>query len=154
LATEHTVQVALPAESVMVEADQDRIGQVLANLLTNADKYSPLERPITLTLRVESLKPAEAGEPSKRIRRESGARQVRVLVQDEGPGIPLVEQPHLWEHFHRVPGVQARPGTGESLGLGLYINREIVERHGGTVGVESAPGKGSTFWFILPLLTP
>jgi signal transduction histidine kinase len=153
LATEHTVRIVLPAEPVMVEADQDRIGQVLANLLTNADKYSPLERPITLTLRVESLKPAEVGEPSKRTRRESVTRQARVLVQDEGPGIPLVEQPHLWERFHRVAGVSARPGTGESLGLGLYINREIVERHGGIIGVKSTPGKGSTFWFTLPLLT-
>jgi PAS domain S-box-containing protein len=154
LATEHSVRVELPAESVMVEADQDRIGQVLANLLTNADKYSPLERPITLTLRVESLKLAEAGEPSKQIGRASSTRQARVLVQDEGPGIPLVEQPHLWERFHRVAGVHARPGAGESLGLGLYINREIVERHGGSIGVKSMPGKGSTFWFTLPLLTP
>ncbi|MGO8951155.1 MAG: ATP-binding protein [Ktedonobacterales bacterium] len=154
LATQRTVRVELLDEPVMVDADQDRIGQVLDNLLTNADKYSPLERPITLTLRVEVIKPIEAGEPTKRTKHDSGAKQARVLVKDEGLGIPRVEQPQLWERFHRVAGVQARPGTGESLGLGLYINREIVERHGGTIGVESTPGKGSTFWFTLPLLTP
>jgi signal transduction histidine kinase len=82
------------------------------------------------------------------------ARQARVLIRDEGPGIPLQEQPHLWERFHRVAGVQARPGTGESLGFGLYIGQEIIKAHKGVIGVESVAGRGSTFWFTLPLLTP
>jgi signal transduction histidine kinase len=135
MASKRIVQVELPAAPVIVDADRDRIGQVLANLLSNADKYSPLERPLILSLQVES------------------ARQARVLVHDEGPGISPQEQPHLWDRFHRVAGVQARPGTGGSLGFGLYISQEIVKAHEGTIGVTSTPGQGSTFWFTLPLRT-
>ncbi|MGE5333622.1 MAG: sensor histidine kinase, partial [Nitrososphaerota archaeon] len=133
------LHVNLPDEPVMVQADRDRIGQVLANLLSNADRYSPIEQPITLTLRIERETTAVGG------------AQVRVLIRDEGAGIPEQEQAHVWERFHRAVGTQPRPGTGVSLGLGLYISREIIERHGGTMGLESAPGKGSTFWFTLPL---
>ena len=160
LATKRVVRVELPAGPVMVDADRDRIGQVLANLLSNADKYSPLERPITLTLRVDPISSSETGEPHDLIQQAKhpegaqNARQARILVQDEGPGIPPQEQSHLWERFHRVPGVQARPGSGGSLGFGLYISHEIVTAHGGAIGVESTPGQGSTFWFTLPLLTP
>jgi signal transduction histidine kinase len=149
VATERDVRINLPDGPVVASADRDRIGQVLANLLSNADKYSPTERPITLSLRVE---------PTQRHTEPRAGTQVaqwaRVLIQDEGPGIPLEEQAHIWERFHRVTGVQARPGAGGSLGLGLYISREIIERHGGTIGVESAPGAGSGFWFTLPLASP
>jgi PAS domain S-box-containing protein len=158
LATKRTVRVELPAGPVMIDADQDRIGQVLANLLSNADKYSPLDRTITLTLRVEPGQSSQfieaGGEQTPRDRGAMRARQARVLIRDEGPGIPLQEQPHLWERFHRVAGVQARPGTGESLGFGLYIGQEIIKAHKGVIGVESVAGRGSTFWFTLPLLTP
>lgn len=133
------LRLNLPDEPVMVQADRDRIGQVLANLLSNADRYSPIEQPITLTLCIERGTTA------------AGGAQVRVLIRDEGAGIPEQEQAHIWERFHRVAGAQPRPSTGVSLGLGLYISREIIERHGGTMGLESAPGKGSTFWFTLPL---
>ena len=150
MATKRAVRVELPAAPVLVDADRDRIGQVVANLLGNADKYSPLERPIALSLRVE---PAESGQDAQATGDGQYARLARVLVQDEGPGIPLQEQPHLWERFHRVPGVQARPGSGGSLGFGLYISQEIINAHDGTIGVESTSGQGSTFWFTLPLLT-
>src|SRR5690348_2408530 len=96
------LRVHLPEEPVMVEADRDRIGQVLANLLINADKYSPIERPITLTLRIESGAPANDAPVTW--------QAARVLVQDAGPGIPLYEQEHIWERFHRVAGVQPRSG--------------------------------------------
>ncbi len=137
MASARTLQVNISADPIPVKADPDRIGQVLANLLSNADKYSPPQRPVTLQL---DLLP---GEPSPGI--------ARVRIQDEGPGIALEEQSRLWNRFHRVANVQARPGTGGSLGLGLFISRKIIERHGGEIGVESAPGKGSTFWFTLPL---
>ena len=74
----------------------------------------------------------------------------RVSVRDRGPGIPRGEQERIWERFYRVRGVRARSGQGTGLGLGLHISKTIVERHGGLVGVESAVGVGSTFWFTLP----
>ena len=71
-------------------------------------------------------------------------------MQDHGPGIPLAEQEHVWERFHRVPGVEVCSGSGVGLGLGLYISRAIIEYHHGQVGVESLPGAGATFWFAPP----
>jgi signal transduction histidine kinase len=65
--------------------------------------------------------------------------------------VSVAEQVHLWERFYRVPGVRHQDGSSVGLGLGLYICQSIVERHGGQVGVESAPGAGATFWFTLPL---
>jgi signal transduction histidine kinase len=72
-------------------------------------------------------------------------------VRDHGPGLPQEEQDLIWERFHRVKGVEVQSGAGVGLGLGLHISRMIVERHHGQVGVDSAPGQGSTFWFTLPL---
>jgi signal transduction histidine kinase len=79
--------------------------------------------------------------------------RARVAVRDRGPGLAAAERARVWERFYRVPGIEPRSGAGGGLGLGLYICREIIERHGGEVGVESAPGEGSTFWFALPLAT-
>jgi signal transduction histidine kinase len=125
------LQVAPPC-AVPVLADADRIGQVVTNYLTNALKYSPADRPVTVGLDLDE-------------------GQARVWVRDEGPGLSPEEQERIWERFHRVPGIQVQSGTGVGLGLGLHISRTIVERHQGQVGVESAPGQGSTFWFALPL---
>jgi len=77
--------------------------------------------------------------------------QARVSVRDEGPGLSLEEQERIWDQFHRVPGVEVQSGSSVGLGLGLHICRTIIERHHGRVGVQSAPGKGATFWFVLPL---
>ena len=117
---------------VPVVADADRIGQVVANYLTNAVKYSPGDCPVVVALRVKG-------------------DTARVSVRDEGPGIPAGEHVRLWERGHRVPGIEPS-GEGVGLGLGLHISRSIVERHGGRVGVKSVPGTGSTFWFTLPLI--
>jgi PAS domain S-box-containing protein len=149
IATKREVRLELPVGPVMVNVDQHRIGQVLANLLSNADKYSPFERPVTLSLRLE---PAKTGKRTTRKQGEGRALQAKVQVCDRGPGIQPQEQEHLWERFRRVAGVHARPGATGSLGLGLYISHEIVERHHGTIGVRSTPGRGSTFWFTLPAL--
>jgi signal transduction histidine kinase len=72
---------------------------------------------------------------------------VRFSVQDTGTGIPSEHLNHIFEQFYRVPGQDDKSG----IGLGLAIVREIVRAHGGEVGVESEPGKGSTFRFTLPL---
>ena len=150
IATQREVRLELPVGPVVVYVDQDRIGQVLANLLSNADKYSPIERPVTLSLRLEPVK------TGKRMTRKQGDQRVlqaKVQVRDRGPGIQPQEQEHLWERFRRVAGVHARPGATGSLGLGLYISHEIVERHNGTIGVKSTPGRGSTFWVTLPVIS-
>jgi PAS domain S-box-containing protein len=120
--------------SVPVLADADRIGQVIANYLTNALKYSLADRPVEVGLDLE----------------ESRAR---VWVHDQGPGLPKVERERVWQRYHRAPGIEVRSGAGIGLGLGLSICQEIIARHDGEVGVESTPGQGSTFWFTLPLAT-
>jgi signal transduction histidine kinase len=80
-------------------------------------------------------------------------QQARVWVQDSGPGIPSEELPNIWERFHQVLGIHEQKGSvGAGLGLGLYICRELIQRQGGKIGVESSPGNGSCFWFTLPVL--
>lgn len=130
--TGRQVDVSTPTAPVWVYVDGERMGQVIANLLANALKYSPVEQPVAVTVR------AEPG-------------QARVEVHDSGPGIPAQEQKRLFEAFHRAAGVKTFDGSG-GLGLGLYISKGIIDQHGGDIGVESAVGEGSTFWFTLPLM--
>jgi signal transduction histidine kinase len=118
--------------SLLIDADEDRIGQVVTNYLTNALKYSPNDQPVTLRVS------ARAG-------------KARVEACDSGPGLTREQQAHLFERFYRAPGIIQQNGSGVGLGLGLYICKTIVERHDGEVGLRSAPGQGSAFWFTLPL---
>jgi signal transduction histidine kinase len=127
------ISVTLPRRSVApIYADAERIGQVVTNLLTNALKYSPDDAPVAVTVRVQG-------------------NVVRLEVRDQGPGLSVKQQAHLFERFYRAPGIEQQSGSGVGLGLGLNICKNIVERHGGAVGVTSAPGEGSAFWFTLPL---
>jgi len=126
------MQLDLPEEPVHVIADEGRVGQVLTNYLANALKFAPPTQPIVVGLRVEG-------------------DDARVWVSDEGPGIALAEQAHIWQRFYRVPGVQYVDGSSVGLGLGLHLCQSIIERHGGRVGVDSSPGAGATFWFLLPV---
>ena len=127
-----TILIEAPDEPLLVQADRDRIRQVVANYLTNALKYSPATEPVKAHVTCE----------------EGSAR---LSVRDAGPGIPTEEQERVWERFHRVPSIAVQSGSGIGLGLGLYICRQIIERQNGSVGLRSAPGEGSTFWFTLPL---
>jgi signal transduction histidine kinase len=117
----------------MVMGDRARLEQVLVNLLQNAVKYSPAGGRI-------------------RVRVEATASEARVVVQDPGIGIPLEEQPRLFQRFFRAANASARNFGG--LGIGLFVSREIVQQHGGSFEVESELGKGSTFAFRLPLAEP
>lgn len=126
------IELALPsALEVPVMVDAGRIGQVLTNYLTNALKYAPLDRVIAVRLEVT-------------------ASMARVSVHDEGPGLTLAQQQQVWERFYQAT-TPRHYGTDGGLGLGLAIAKGIIEQHQGQVGVESAPGQGSTFWFTLQL---
>jgi signal transduction histidine kinase len=131
---QRAIMLAEPAAPVIVQADSDRIRQVLANYLSNAHRYAPLDQPIAVE-----------------VRRNEDARIVRVSVRDQGPGVAASEQARIWERFYRAPGISPTISSGVGLGLGLYICRDIIERHGGQVGVENEAQEGSTFWFTLPL---
>ena len=124
----------VPGAGLWVDADPDRIRQVVINYLSNALKYAPPDHPIVV-----------------HVERRKGKGMARVAVRDEGPGLTPDQQAHLFERFYRVEGISHLQGSGAGLGLGLSICREIVERQSGTVGVESEPGEGATFWFMLPL---
>ncbi|GAC1621206.1 MAG: hypothetical protein NVS4B11_14020 [Ktedonobacteraceae bacterium] len=123
----------LPAENdVSVFADVDRIEQVLTNYISNALKYSTENQLVEISLRIKG-------------------HDTYVSVHDEGPGVPVEEQKNVFERFYRVRGIAVQSGSGIGLGLGLYICKTIIALHQGQVGVESKEGKGSTFWFSLPL---
>ncbi len=118
-----------------VWADADRLVQVTDNLLSNAIKYSEPETSVAVRVCVEGT-------------------CARYEVRDAGPGLSLGDQERIWQRYYRVNGIMRQTGSGPGLGLGLFISKTIVERHGGEVGVVSAPGKGSTFWFKIPLSDP
>jgi signal transduction histidine kinase len=116
------------APGAWARVDRDRLSQVMENLLSNAAKFSPYGSSVRVTLeRLDS--------------------RLCVSVVDEGPGVAPEYQDRIFEKFGQVatPGIRRK----ESTGLGLNIARAIVERHGGTIGVESALGSGSRFYFDL-----
>jgi PAS domain S-box-containing protein len=120
--------IEIPADLPPVLVDPDLLERILLNLLTNAMKYSPPESPVTLAAS-----------------RTGG--EVLISVTDQGAGIAAADQPRLFERFYRPQGFR----RADSVGLGLYITRMLVEAQGGRIRVESEPGKGSTFSFSLPV---
>jgi signal transduction histidine kinase len=121
-----------------VEADKDRLAQVLNNLLANAIKFSPEDSTITIAVAPEIL--------------HTGTRVIRFSVTDQGSGISEEDQEKLFKMFQQIDSSDSRIAGG--TGLGLAISKAIVEKMGGTIAVDSKPGKGSTFWFRLPVPEP
>lgn len=118
-----------PAEApAMVRGDEAKLERVLDNLVSNAVKFSPDHGQVRVSLTPDD-------------------RHVEVRVHDDGPGLPAEQLEKVFEPFHRAPGAAGVPGVG----LGLTIVRQIIERHGGQVHVESALGAGATFVVRLPL---
>lgn len=116
-------------KSIILEADNQQVGQVMTNFITNAIKYAPDS---AIIVGVELL----------------NIDEVKISIKDNGPGIPEEKVGHLFERYYRTD-YQGQKFTG--LGLGLYISAEIIRNHGGKIGVESQLGAGSEFWFTLPL---
>jgi signal transduction histidine kinase len=132
-----TMQQTHPSHRILVHGaaqtsligDRDRLGQVFTNLLSNAIKYSPEAQTVEMDL-------------------SASPETVTIRVRDHGLGIPREQREKIFKRFYRAadPRQRAIPG----LGMGLYIVAEIVKRHGGTISVDSAIGKGSTFTVTLP----
>ncbi|HEY0771484.1 MAG TPA: ATP-binding protein [Sphingobacteriaceae bacterium] len=120
--------------SISVVGDRQRLGQVVTNFLTNACKYSSGRGQVLLTLK-----------------EENDHKEALISVSDNGMGIPKAEQNKLFKRFYRTSNVANSHIPG--LGLGLHISSEIVSKHGGKIWFESEEGKGSVFYFTLPLRT-
>jgi signal transduction histidine kinase len=127
--TQHRIAVQVETSEEPIEADRDHLEQVLDNLLSNAIKYSP-----------------EGGEIQLRAWDEDD--RVVLSVRDQGVGIPSSQLDEVFGLFYQTEDPVSRRTGG--MGLGLYISREIIIRHGGRIWVESAAGQGSTFYVSLP----
>ena len=119
------------SSSLVLNGDEELLKRMILNLLDNAVKYT-----------------LSGGEVSLRLARQNGYAEI--VVRDTGIGIPLADQPHVFDRFYRVDKARSRALGG--AGLGLSIVQWIVDAHGGKIAVQSAPGKGSTFTIKLPLV--
>jgi len=126
----HELTLDFPPDFPPLLADEERLQEVFSNLISNAIKYSPQGGTIRVGGRVHG-------------------DHAELFVSDEGRGIPLANQSRLFEPFYRVDSSLGRRTQG--VGLGLFLCKAVVEGHGGRIWVDSAPGKGATFRFTLPL---
>jgi signal transduction histidine kinase len=131
----HALVVEPAAEGLRVLADRGRVRQVLLNLLSNAIKFTPDGGRITVAAAAAN-----------------GGAAARIAVTDSGIGIAPEDQVKLFQEFVQLDASASRKYEG--TGLGLALSRRLVELHGGAIGVESEVGKGSTFWFTLPVARP
>jgi signal transduction histidine kinase len=128
-----TLSLEIEPDLPRIEADRDRIRQVLVNLLTNANEYCPHGANIGVKARHASA-------------------EVEIDVTDDGPGIPEQQLEHIFERFSRGDAGESQRVGG--TGLGLAISKSLIELHGGTIDAESTPGVGSTFRIRLPTIVP
>jgi signal transduction histidine kinase len=128
-ATGHTF-IFDPATAVTVEADREKISSVISNLLSNAVKYSPRGKLVRVSCTLQN-------------------NEVQVSVTDDGMGIRQQDLPRIFDRYYRSDSEHTRHISG--FGVGLYLSAEIIRRHDGRIWVESEKGKGSTFYFTLPV---
>ena len=128
---DRSVRFTRPSQPALVAVDADQLHIVLQHLLLNAVGYSPPESQVEVTL---------IGQPEHWC----------VAINDQGPGIPTDALTKIWDPFYSIPNSVSTIGLSAALGLGLYLSRGIITLHDGQIGVESTPGRGSTFWFTLP----
>src|SRR4029453_14952431 len=126
-----TIAPSIAPDVPILHTDQAKLQQVLYNFLSNAIKFSPPGERIDLSAERED------------------ENSVRISVTDRGPGIPPDKHEVIFEKFRQVDASHTREHSG--TGLGLAISKELISLLGGSIGVESTPGKGSTFWVVLPL---
>ncbi len=129
-AEQYAVSIEASNGDARIFADSDRLIQVLINLLSNAVKFSPKGGTVSIAL-------------------EKSATSLKVCIVDQGRGIPAEFQDKVFERFQQVETADSKKKGG--TGLGLAICKAIVEQHNGTIGVDSEDGKGSKFWFEIPL---
>ncbi|QDW25120.1 PAS domain-containing protein [Pedobacter sp. KBS0701] len=115
--------------SLRMYADQERISQVVINLINNAVKYAPESKVIEINISTQD-------------------GMAKISVADQGEGIDIEKIPYLFDRYYRA---DYKSLHYSGLGLGLYISADIIRRHGGEIGVESVPGQGACFWFTAPL---
>jgi two-component system, OmpR family, sensor kinase len=130
-----TMEVATPPEPVIVPVDASRIRELLLNLITNAVKYTPSGGSVRMQL-------------------AQGDGQVTLTVADTGIGIAPGDLPHIFDRFWRADSARTRTGERPGTGLGLAISKWIAEAHGGTIDVQSRPGRGTAFTVTLRRETP
>ncbi|MCB0109846.1 MAG: GAF domain-containing protein [Caldilineaceae bacterium] len=140
--TAHEIAIDFPDDFPLVWGDEERLRQVLTNLVNNAIKYSPKGGTIRIGGWVEEAENA----PVKKERR------VVLYVADQGIGIPVQELPLIFDRFYRVDSSLRRGTAG--AGLGLYLTKTIIEAHGGQIWARSEQNKGTTFFFALPINAP
>ncbi|MEN8241517.1 MAG: ATP-binding protein [Chloroflexota bacterium] len=124
----HDFEVSFPEDFPVILADEDRISQVLYNLISNAIKYSPAGGKIQLSGEVHP-------------------KEVVICVQDHGPGIAPGDIPHIFDRFYRAEAAQRKT---QGAGLGLYLARAVIEAHGGSIWADPRAAKGARFCFSLP----
>jgi PAS domain S-box-containing protein len=134
---QHQIELDFPQELPLVRGDEERLRQVLTNLVGNAIKYSPAGG----NIRIGGWLEANADVP--------GGQRVVLFVADEGIGIPPQELDKIFERFYRVDSTLRRSTAG--TGLGLYLAKSIVEAHAGQIWARSEPNKGTTFFIALPV---
>ncbi len=130
LLTKRQIPLDIPPLPIEIAVDSNRLAQVITNVLGNAIKYSPEERPVEISV-------------------SQNTKHALVQVRDYGDGISKEHLPHIFEMFYRTPNMRASSTRG--FGLGLAIAKEIVELHNGRIWCESEQGQGSTFFIELPL---
>ena len=129
-----TLKETLPDEQILIHADRDKLLQVMANFLSNALKFTPEKGKVSVATELIY---------------SDHNKDVKITISDNGSGVPEQDRSKLFDRFQQVEGLVRDKQQGSGLGLALV--KEIVEHHAGSVGVDSVEGKGSNFYFVLPL---